>query len=51
MVGQTQRPWVRQNPKFLSDPMSDKKKKFSLTLVIVTCWFLVVYGFDKSTWT
>jgi hypothetical protein len=38
-------------PQFLSDPMSDRKKKFSPTLVIVTCWFLVVYGFGKSTWT
>jgi hypothetical protein len=24
-------------PQFLSDPMSDRKKKFSPTLVIVTC--------------
>jgi hypothetical protein len=71
-------------PQFLSAPMSDKKKKFSPTLLtrynfyflwvkikkinivyhfpqyellrIVLChydlcWFLVVYGFDKSTWT
>jgi hypothetical protein len=30
MVGQTQRPWVK--PHFLSDPMSDRKKKFSPTL-------------------
>jgi hypothetical protein len=29
-------------PQFLSDPMSDRKKKFSPSLVIVTCWFLVV---------
>ena len=32
MVRQTQRPWVRQNPTSLSDPMSDRKKKFSPTL-------------------
>ena len=32
-------------------PNVRQKKKFSPTLVIVTCWFLVVYGFDKSTWT
>ena len=34
MVGQTQRPWVRENPTscLTQDPMSDIKKRFSPTL-------------------
>ena len=32
MVGQTQSPMGKTEPQFLSDPMSDRKKKFSPTL-------------------
>ena len=39
MVGQTQSPWVRQNPKFLSDPMSDRKKKVFANSVIPNVWY------------
>ena len=51
MVGQTQRPWVRQNPSSCLTQCQTEKKVFANSGYCDLCWFFVVYGFDKSTWT